>query len=131
MLHLNELLECLIATLESIWKPANLVVGLLEALDGDADADLWEPLAEVEDAVGEVPVGGDDDTVALLVELAHDVLEVRSDERLSARDIGEVHARQLLDGLERELLLRAARSLEAAAHVAARVAAIGDDYGSV
>ena len=131
MLHLNELLKRLVSTLESVRKPANLVVGLLKTLDRDANSHLGELLTEVEDSIGEIPVGGDDDAVALLVELAHDVLEVDADERLAARDVGEVHARELLDRLERELLFWTGRCLEAAAHVAARVAAIGNYYSAV
>lgn len=131
MLHLNELLERLVSTLESIWKPANLIVGLLKALDRDANAHLGELLTEVEDSIGEIAVGRDDDAITLLVKLAHDVLEVSTNERLAARDVGEVHARELLDRLERELLFWAGRCLEAAAHVASRVAAVGDDYGAV
>lgn len=131
MLHLNELLERLVSALEPVRKPANLVVGLLKTLDGDANSHLGELLTEVEDSIGEIPVGGDDDAVALLVELAYDVLEVSTNERLAARDVGEVHARELLDRLERELLLRTRRRLEATAHITTRVATISNDYSAV
>lgn len=93
---LHEPLERLVAAPEAVGQPADLVVGPLQALDGDADPDLGELLAEVHDAVGEVAVRGDDDAVGLLVQLAHDVLEVRADEGLAPRDVGEVHARELL-----------------------------------
>ena len=131
VLHLHEPLQSLVAALEAVGQAADLVVGVLQALDGDADADLGELLAEVDDAVGEEAVGGDDDAVALLVELAHDVLQVRADEGLPSRDVREVHARELLNRVERELLLRAARRLVTAAHVAPRVAPVRDDDGSV
>ena len=97
----------------------------------DADADLGKLLREVEDPVGEVSVRRDDDAVALLVELPDDVLDVGPDEGLPSRDVGEVHRRELLDRLKGELLLGTARGLEAAAHVAARVAPVGDDDGTV
>ena len=131
VLHLHEPLQSLVATLEAVGQAADLVVGVLQALDGDADADLGELLAEVDDAVGEEAVGGDDDAVALLVELAHDVLQVRADEGLPSRDVREVHARELLYRVERELLLWAAWRLVTAAHVAPRVAPVRDDDGSV
>ena len=131
MSHLHELLERGVAALEAVGKAADLVVGLLQALDGDADADLGKLLREVEDPVGEVSVRRDDDAVALLVELPDDVFEVRPDEGLPSRDVGEVHRRKLLDRLEGELLLGTARGLEAAAHVAARVAPVGHDDGAV
>lgn len=129
--ELDELLERGVAAVVAVLQAADLVVGLLQALDGDADADVGELLAQVDDAVGEKSVGGDDDTVGLLVELAHDVLEVLSDEGLAAGDVGEVHLGELLDGLDGELLLRAAGRLIAVAHGAARVAAVGDDDGAV
>ena len=131
VLELDELLERGVAAVVAVLQAADLVVGLLQALDGDADADVGELLAQVDDAVGEEAVGGDDDAVGLLVELAHDVLEVLADEGLAAGDVGEVHLGELLDGLDGELLLRAARSLVAVAHGAARVAAVGDDDGTV
>lgn len=131
VLELDELLERGIAAVVAVLQAADLVVGLLQALDGDADADVGELLAQVDDAVGEEAVGGDDDAVGLLVELAHDVLEVLSDEGLAAGDVGEVHFGELLDGLDGELLLRAAGRLVAVAHGAARVAAVGDDDGAV
>lgn len=131
VLELDELLERGVAAVVAVIQAADLVVGLLQALDGDADADVGELLAQVDDAVGEESVSGDHDAVGLLVELAHDVLEVLADEGLAAGDVGEVHLGQLLDGLDGELLLRAARSLVAVAHGAARVAAVGDDDGTV
>lgn len=129
--ELDELLERGVAAVVSVIQAADLVVGLLQTLDGDADADVGELLAQINDAVGEEAVGGDDDAVGLLVELAHDVLEVLTDERLAAGDVGEVHLRELLDGLDGELLLRAAGRLVAVAHGAARVAAVCDDDGTV
>lgn len=131
VLELDELLERGVAAVVSVIQAADLVVGLLQALDGDADADVGELLAQVDDAVGEEAVGGDHDAVGLLVELANDVLEVLADEGLAAGDVGEVHLGELLDGLDGELLLRAARRLVAVAHGAARVAAVGDDDGTV
>ena len=131
VLELDELLERGVAAVVAVVQAADLVVGLLQALDGDADADVRELLAQVDDAVGKEAVGGDHDAVGLLVELAHDVLEVLADEGLAAGDVGEVHLGKLLDSLDGELLLRAAGSLVAVAHGAARVAAVGDDDGAV
>ena len=131
VLELDELLERGVAAVVAVLQAADRVVGLLQALDGDADADVGELLAQVDDAVGEEAVGGDDDAVGLLVELANDVLEVLADEGLAAGDVGEVHLGELLDRLDGQLLLRAAGSLVAVAHGAARVAAVGDDDGTV
>ena len=97
VLELDELLERGAAAVVAVVQAADLVVGLLQALDGDAD----------------------------------DVLEVLADEGLAAGDVCEVHLGELLDRLDGELLLRAAGSLVAVAHGAARVAAVGDDDGTV
>lgn len=131
VLELDELLERGVAAVVAVLQAADLVVGLLQALDGDADANVGELLAQVDDAVGEEAVGGDHDAVGLFVELAHDVLEVLADEGLAAGDVGEVHLGELLDSLNGELLLRSAGRLVAVAHGAARVAAVGDDDGTV
>lgn len=131
VLELDELLERGVAAVVAVLQAADLVVGLLQALDGDADANVGELLAQVDDAVGEEAVGGDHDAVGLLVELAHDVPEVLADEGLAAGDVGEVHLGELLDCLDGELLLRAAGRLVAVAHGAARVTAICDDDGAV
>lgn len=128
---LDELLQGLVAALEPVRQAADLVVGGLQALDGHADADPGELLAQLHDAVGEVAVGRDDDAVRLLVELPHNVPQVGPHERLAARDVGEVHPGELGYRLQRQLLLRAARRLIAAAHVAARVAAVRHDDGAV
>ena len=131
VLELDELLERGVAAVVAVLQAADLVVGLLQALDGDADSDVGELLAQVDDAVGEEAVGGDHDSVGLLIELAHDVLEVLADKGLAAGDVGEVHFGELLDRLDGELLLRATGRLVAVAHGAARVAAVGDDDGTV
>lgn len=57
VLELDELLERGVAAVVSVIQAADLVVGLLQALDGDADADVGELLAQVDDAVGEEAVG--------------------------------------------------------------------------
>ena len=131
VLELDELLERGVAAVIAVLQAADLVVGLLQTLDGDADADVGELLAQVDDTVGEEAVGGDHDAVGLLVELAHDVLEVLADEGLAAGDVGEVHLGELLDGLDGQFLLWAAGSLVAVAHGAASVTAVGDDDGTV
>ena len=131
VLELDELLERGVTAVVAVLQAADLVVSLLQSLDGDADADVRELLAQVDNAVGEEPVGGNHDAVGLLVELTNDVLEILADEGLAAGDVGEVHLGELLDGLDGELLLRAARRLVAVAHGAARVAAVGDDDGTV
>lgn len=131
MIELDELLERRITALVAIRDPTNGIVCLLEALNGDADTDLRELFAQINDSIGEEAVGGDHDAVGLLVELAHDVLEIRSDERLATRDIGEIHLGKLLDGLEGDLLVGTAGRLVAVAHGATGIAAVRDDDGAV
>lgn len=63
MLELDELLERGVAAVVAVLQAADLVVGLLQALDRDADADVGELLAQVDDAVGEEAVGGYHDAV--------------------------------------------------------------------
>lgn len=55
--ELDELLERGVAAVVAVLQAADLVVGLLQALDGDTDADVGELLAQVDDAVGEEAVG--------------------------------------------------------------------------
>ena len=129
--HLPEFFQGGVAAVVAVGEAAYLVVGLLEALDGDADADVGELFAQVEDTVGEEAVGGDDDAVRLLPQLPHDVLQIRADKGLAAGDVGKIHGRQLADGLEADLFLGLRGCLIAVAHGAARVAAVGDDNGSV
>lgn len=131
MIELDELLERRITALVAIRDPTNGVIGLLEALDGNADTNLRELFAQINDSIGEEAVGGDHDAVGLLVELTHDVLEIRSDERLATRDIGEIHLGKLLDGLEGDLLVGTAGCLVAVAHGATGIAAVRDDDGAV
>ena len=131
MIHLDKLLERGVAAVVAVLQAADLVVGLLQALDGDADADLGKLLAQVDDTIREEAVGRDDDAVGLLVELADDILEVTTDKGLAAGNVGEVHLGELLDGLEGELFLRAARRLVTVAHGAAGVAAVRDDDRTV
>lgn len=45
MLELDELLERGVTAVVAVFQAANLVVGLLQALDGDADADVGELFA--------------------------------------------------------------------------------------
>lgn len=56
VLELDELLERGVAAVVAVLQTADLVVGLLKALDGDADSDVGELLAQIDDAVGEEAV---------------------------------------------------------------------------
>ena len=114
--HLTELLQGSITTVEAIVQSTNLIVGLLQTLDGDTDANLRKLRSQVDDTVGEEAVGRDHDAVTLLIKLTHDVLQVRADERLATCDVGEIHLGQLLDGFYRNLLLRLGRSFVAVTH---------------
>ena len=129
--HFHKLLERLVAAVEAILETTDLIVGLLQALDGDANSHLGEFLGKSDDAIRKEAIGGNDDTVGLLVQLAHDICKVGPDKGLTTGDVGEVHTWELLDHVEGELLLRTAGSLVAVAHGAARVAAVGDDDGTV
>ena len=129
--HLNELFKRRIAAVEAVREAPDLVVGLFEPLDGDADADVGELLAEIDDAIGKETVRRDDDAVALFIELAHDLFKVLPDEGLAARDVGKIHFGELSDRLDGELLFGPRGRLIAIAHGAARVAAICNDDRSV
>ena len=114
--HLTELLQGSITTVETIVQATDFIVGLLQALDRDTDTNLRELLRQVDDTVGEEAVGRDYDTVALLIKLTYDILQVRTDERLTTRDVGKVHLRKFLDSLNRDFLLRLRRSLITITH---------------
>ena len=125
--HLTQFLQCAVTTLVTILQASDLVVGLLQTLDGDTNTDLRELLAQVNDTVCEETVGRNNDTVGLLVQFPHDILQVGADKRLAASDVGEVHLRQLLDGLDADFLFRLGRCLITVAHGATSVAAVSDD----
>ena len=125
--HLAELLQGSIATVETIVQTTDFIVGLLQTLDRDTDTNLWKLLRQVDDTVGEEAVGRDYDTVALLIKLTYDILQVRTDERLTTCDVGKVHLRKFLDSLNRDFLLRLRRSLVTIAHRATSVAAVSHD----
>ena len=72
---------------------AQFVVLAAQALDGDTDADVRELPAQVEDTVGEEAVGRDYDTVTLLIKLTYDVLQIRTDKRLTTCNVCKVHLR--------------------------------------
>ena len=131
VLQLNQPLQGLVAALVAVLKAADLVVGLLQPLDGDADAHLRELLAKVDDAVGEEAVGGNHDAVRLLVQLANNLLQVGPDEGLASRDVGEVHLGELLYRPDGQLLIGAAGGHVAVAHRAPRIAAVRHDDGAV
>ena len=39
--HLTQLFQCTIATLITILQTANLIIGLLQTLNGNTNADMW------------------------------------------------------------------------------------------
>lgn len=95
--HFNKFLKRCIAAVETVLQTADLIIGLLQALDGNSYADIGELLAEVDDAVCKETVGGDDDAVALFIEFAHNILQILTDEGLAARDVGEIHFGELFN----------------------------------
>lgn len=122
--HVNKRFQRRISTVESVLQAADLIVSLLQPLDRDADPDLRKLFAQVNNAIGEKAVGGNDDAVALFIELTDDLFEILTDEGLSARDIGKVHPRELLDRFDRQLFLGFGRRFIAVAHRAPRVTTI-------
>ena len=129
--HLTQLLQRAVTTLVTILQATDLVVGLLQTLDRNTDANLRELLTQVNDTVSEETVCGNNDTVGLLVQLTHDILQVGADERLTAGDICKVHLRQLLDGLNADFLFRLRRCFVAVAHGATSIAAVSDDNRTI
>ena len=94
--HLAKFFQGRVASVETVRKTADRVVCLLKAFDGNADTDIREFLAEVNDAVSEESVCRDNDSVTLLSELANNIFEVCPDEGLPACDICKVHGRKFL-----------------------------------
>ena len=129
--HLTQLLQRAITTLVAVLQTTDLIVGLLQTLDGDTNADLRKLFAQVNDTIGKETVCGNNDTVGLLVQFPHDILQVGADERLTTSDICEVHLRQLLDGFDADFLFRFGRRFIAVAHGATSVAAISDDDSTI
>ena len=125
--HLTQLLQRTVTTLVAVLQTTNLVIGLFQTLDRDTNTDLRELLAQVNDTVGEETIRGNNDTVGLLVQFTHDILQISTDERLAAGDIGKVHLRQLFDGLDADFLFRLGRCFITVAHRATSIATISDD----
>ena len=125
--HLTQLFQCAVTTLVAVLQTTDLVIGLFQTLDRDTNTDLRELLAQVNDTVCEETVGRNNNTVRLLVQFAHDILQISTDERLAAGDIGKVHLRQLLDGFDADFLFRLGRCLITVAHRATSVTTISND----
>ena len=125
--HFTQLLQCAITTLVAILQTTDLVIGLLQTFDRDTNTDLRELLAQVYDTIGKETVRGNNDTVGLLVQFTHDILQVGANKRLAASDVCEVHFRQLLNGFDADFLFRLGRRFIAIAHRATRIATISDD----
>ena len=125
--HLTQLFQCAVTTLVAVLQTTDLVIGLFQTLDRDTNTDLRELLAQVNDTVGEETIRGNNDTVGLLVQFTHDILQISTDERLAAGDIGKVHLRQLLDGFDADFLFRLGRCLITVAHRATSVTTISND----
>lgn len=129
--HLAEGFQRLIAALVTILQAANLVVGLLQTLDGDADANLWELLAQVHNAIGKKAVGRDHDTITLFIQLPYNIFQVSADKRLAAGNVGKIHPGQFLDRLNADFFLRLGGSLVPVAHRTACIAAIGHNNSTI
>ena len=125
--HLTQFLQRAVTTLVAVLQATDLVIGLFQTLDRDTNTDLRELLAQVNDTVGEETIRGNNDTVGLLVQFTHDILQISTDERLAAGDIGKVHLRQLLDGFDADFLFRLGRCLITVAHRATSVTTISND----
>ena len=125
--HFTQLLQRAVTTLVAILQATDLVVGLLQSLDGDTNTDLRELFAQVNDAVSKEAVSRDNDTIRLLVQFTHDIFQIGADERLTTSDVGEIHFRQLLNGLDADFLFRLGRCFITVAHRATSVAAVSND----
>ena len=125
--HLTQFLQRAVTALVAVLQTTDLVIGLLQTFDRDTDTDLRELLAQINDTVGEETVRGNNDTVRLLVQFTHNILQVGADERLAAGDVGEVHLRQFLDGFDADFLFRLGRCFITVAHGATSVAAVSND----
>ena len=125
--HLTQFFQRAVTTLVAVLQAADFIVGLLQTFDGNTDTDLRELLAQINNTVCEEAVSRNNDTVGLLVQLTHDILQVSADERLTTGNVGEIHLRQLLDGLDADFLFRLGRCFIAVAHRTTSVATISDD----
>ena len=125
--HFTQLLQCAVTTLVAVLQATNLIIGLLQTFDRDTNTNLRELFAQVNDTVSEETVRGNNDTVRLLVQFTHDILQVSADERLTTGDVRKVHLRQLLDGFDADFFFRLGRRFITVAHRATSIATISDD----
>ena len=114
--HFAKLLQCSITTLISIVQTTNLIISLLQSLNRNTNTNLWKLLTQFDDTVGEEAVGRDHDTVALLIQFTHHLLQVSTNKRLTTSNIGEIHLWQFLYSFQRYLLIRLRWSLITITH---------------
>ena len=129
--HFHQLFQRRISTVKPVLKPPDLIICLLQALNGNTDSNVWKFSAQIHNPVGKKAVGRYDNPVALLGKLPHNILQICPYKRLPTGDIGKVHGRKLFNHIERDFLLRKRRLFVAVTHITARIAAVCDDYGSV
>ena len=129
--HGAERFQRLVPALETVFKPADLVIDFFKPLDGNADPDVREFLRQIHDSVREKAVRRNDDPIALFIQFPHNVFQVGADKRLAARNVREVHGREFADCLEREFLLGLRGGFIPVAHRATCVTAVGDDDRTV
>ena len=125
--HLTQFLQRAITTLVAVLQTTDLVIGLLQTLNRDTNTDLRELLTQINDTVGEETVRGNNDTVRLLVQFTHDILQVSTNERFTASDVRKVHLWQLLNGLDADFFFWLGRRFITVAHGATSIAAVSDD----
>jgi len=91
--HLTQLFQRTVTTLISILKTTNLVIGLLQTLNGNADTNLRKLPAQIHNSVSKETICGNNDTVTLLVKFTHNILQISTNERLAAGNVRKIHFR--------------------------------------
>jgi hypothetical protein len=114
---------------ETIIDAAHFIVGRRQPLDGDAHADLITKAARrLDDAIREIAVRAYDDSLRLGNGFLDDLIDIRTQKRLTSRDVDEGQIRgELFDQVRAELLALQCGVLPCIAHIAFGIAAVGDD----
>ncbi len=117
--------------IEAVRDAPKLVVRRGEPLDAHADRDPREAARDRLDLLVEEPVRRYFEALRFRVEDLDDAHDILSQKRLAAGDVEAFHpARELAQDIGIELLCGFRGILPAAAHAAARVAAVGRYYGA-
>ena len=129
--HFHQFFQCGVASVKAILKPPDLIIGLFQPFNRNADPNIRKFPAQLHDPVCKKAVCRNDNSVTFFAQLPDNFLQICADKGFSSCDIGKIHRRQLFDRFKGDLLLRLRRFFVSATHITAGITAISHDHCSV